>query len=45
MNEQQTSAERIEALELKVEKRDRIVYRQWRDLKALVNDRYRQKEA
>lgn len=40
-----TTEERREALELKVEKLDRIVYRLWKDLKALVNDRYHQKEA
>ncbi|CCF85382.1 hypothetical protein NITHO_490005 [Nitrolancea hollandica Lb] len=39
MDEQQTAEERIEALELKVEKLDRIVYRLWKDLKALVNER------
>jgi hypothetical protein len=34
-----TPEERIEALELKVEKLDRIVYRLWKDLKALANDK------
>jgi hypothetical protein len=40
-----TPEERIEALELKVEKLDRIVYRLWKDLKALMSDKYRAKEA
>jgi archaellum component FlaC len=37
--------QRVQALSEKVEKLDRIVYRLWKDLKALVNDTYRQKEA
>jgi hypothetical protein len=40
-----TPEERIEALELKVEKLDRIVYRLWKDLKAIVNSKHRQAEA
>jgi hypothetical protein len=45
MDEQRTVEERIQALELKVEKLDRIVYRLWKDLKALVNEQYHTKEA
>jgi hypothetical protein len=45
--EEQT--ERLEqwsqALIEKVEKLDRIVYRLWRDLKALVNEEYHRKQA
>ena len=45
--EEQT--ERLEqwsqALTEKVEKLDRIVYRLWRDLKALVNEEYHRKQA
>ncbi len=42
MDEQKTVEERIQALELKVEKLDRIVYRLWKDLKEV---RHRTKEA
>lgn len=40
MDEQAELAERFQALAEKVEKLDRMVYRLWRDLKAVVNDRY-----
>ena len=40
-----TTEEWLEALELKGEKLGSIVYRLWKDLKALANDRYHQKEA
>jgi archaellum component FlaC len=37
MDEHEEREERIQALTEKVEKLDRIVYRLWKDLKAIVN--------
>jgi archaellum component FlaC len=45
MDEKQELEERVQALSEKVEKLDWIVYRLWRDLKAVVNDIHRQPEA
>ena len=45
MDKQEELEERVQALTEKVEKLDRIVYRIWKDLKAIVNDRSHQKEA
>ena len=45
MDEHEELEQRMQALTEKVEKLDRIVYRLWKDLKAIVNDKYRQQEA
>ena len=45
MDEHEEREERIQALTEKVEKLDRIVYRLWKDLKAVMNDRYHRNEA
>ena len=44
MDEHEALEERVQALTEKVEKLDRIVYRLWKDLKAVVNDTYHSKE-
>jgi hypothetical protein len=45
MDEHEELEQRMQALTEKVEKLDRIVYRLWKDLKVIVNDKYRQQEA
>ena len=44
MDEHEERKERIQALTEKVEKLDRIVYRLWKDLKAIVNSIHRQSD-
>ena len=44
LDEREGLEQRVQALTEKVEKLDRIVYRLWKDLKALVNDQYHSKE-